>query len=173
MNTVKIYGFRYSVTGVFGYDYYSDGKKVCTATSMVMPSPPVRINGFDKSLYSEFDQEKTIDEGVSRIVYDERAHELFRVIYRDYGEYEILMNRSGFSFNVCCGGRTLCFYSEREIITLLQKIPKKIFSMRFPFVKDPDYADSVDAFYTAEFLPDTDKDVMMAILSFPMLRFFM
>ena len=66
---MELIGFQYSSTGVFGYTFYRNGNKICTVSSLVVPSPTVHIHGLDRDWMSPFDQESTIFPGLTRYVY--------------------------------------------------------------------------------------------------------
>ena len=43
--TAIITGYRFSATGVFGYVFYQKQEKLCSVSSIVVPSPPLTITG--------------------------------------------------------------------------------------------------------------------------------
>ena len=80
---MKIMGYRISATGVLWYEFYENHKLICTANSIIVPSPPVRISGYGYEWNSEFDQESTIIPGLTRYVLDHKTkEEVFRIIFK-------------------------------------------------------------------------------------------
>ena len=67
--TERITGYRYAATGVFGYEFYRGSDKVCTLSSLVVPSPKVLINGYGKSWESEL-AGRAAPAGFTKYVYD-------------------------------------------------------------------------------------------------------
>ncbi len=70
----SIIGFKYSATGVFGYVFYDGKNKICSVSSLVVPSPPVTMNGDNLRWISEFDLDSTIIPGQTRYIEDADSH---------------------------------------------------------------------------------------------------
>ena len=50
---MTIYGYRYSVTGAFGYEFYEQGRRVCAVSELVVPDAQVHMSGWGLSWLSD------------------------------------------------------------------------------------------------------------------------
>ena len=85
----KIIGYRYDATGFFGYDFYKENEKRCSASSLVVPSSSVMMFGFGNKWKSEFEN-CTIVLGLTRYVYGcSIGRRIYKIVYRENGKCEI------------------------------------------------------------------------------------
>ena len=82
INEEEFIGFRYSITGGMGYEFYMNKKRICIA-SCVIPSSTVDIFGVEDHWRCEIDMQDTLFPGKTRYVKDvETGEEVFKLIYR-------------------------------------------------------------------------------------------
>lgn len=164
---MELIGFRWSVTGAFGYDFYQNGRRLCTVSSLVAPSAPVQIRGFGGEWVSPFDADSTRFPGLTRAVY--RAgpdREECRLVYRGEG-YELQSGADVCQIHVR-DGAVLLYAGQTRLVTLTRLSRPQ--AAVVPVPKGAQF-DDMEAYYAvsaADGLPDA---VLMAALAFPMLRF--
>lgn len=157
-------GYRIDQTGILGYEFRSkEGKVVCSVLSSVIPSPPVRINGFGMTLCSEFDSESTIYTGLTRFVTDANAvseQPYSKLVYLGGSQYMI---NDGILVN--CGPEVDTFSRwGRKIAQIVRCISRD------------DVLYGVDStvgepYFEACFAENISTEEKNLILAFPMLRF--
>lgn len=155
-------GYRFEATGVYGCRFYKNGDIICSVSSAVMPSAPVLISGNGIKWRSDFG-DSTIVPGISRIVIDDsNGKEVFRIVYRGTGEYEI-----NESVKVRCGAGEYAFYRDGSVIANIDRINDKPNDLQ----KMPDtYYDYEPCFeVTAD--NGIQVELLTVILAFPMLQF--
>lgn len=156
----KIIGYRYDATGVFGYVFYKEKRKLCSVSSMVVPSPAVMMFGFDKTWKSEFEN-CTIVPGLSRYVYDcSTGKRIYKIVYKENGKYEI--NHSIIAY---CNAERYAFYYDNQLIAYMSKVTET--SDFIPQSAEYD----VEPYFDVFALNGLDDNLLMLILSFPMLQF--
>lgn len=157
----RIIGYQYFATGVGGYEFYCDKRNICTVSSIVVPSPPVQINGYGMTWKSDFDEESTLVPGLTRYVHDSASHALVAgVVYRDCGEYEIDK-----SVTVHCGDGAYSFFRNHEKIAQINPYKGGI-----PWMPMPTQFD-YKPYFEVNFDAGIDDEMKLLILSFPMLKF--
>ena len=87
-----IKGYRYSVTGATGYDFYDpEDNHVCGSSYLSLPFSSVNLGGWRLSWESQFDLQTTIVPGIARtVVESEKGKLVASIVYRDAGIYDIL-----------------------------------------------------------------------------------
>ena len=82
--------YRLSATGIWRYEFCLNGEKYGSASSILSPSEPVRIEGPDFQWYSRFDIDTDIIPGTSRRVMDNRnGEEVYRIVWWKPDLYEV------------------------------------------------------------------------------------
>ena len=164
---MKLIGFQYSATGVFGYSFYRDGNKICSVSSLVVPSSTVHIHGSDRDWMSPFDQDSTIFPGLTRYVYrTDSGQEECRIVYMvDWYEIRIGMDVYRASEN---DGEYI-FSADGQQIAVITKISRQEAEKISVPQDEPNY--DVTAYYRVDAVGGIPENALMAILSFPMVRF--
>ena len=86
----NIIGFRYEATGVFGYEFYNDREKLCSVSSLVVPSPTVMISGYGQEWEFEYRRGESVFPGTARNVYDIKTNRRIAIVaYKDSEKYVI------------------------------------------------------------------------------------
>lgn len=164
---MKINGYRYSATGVFGYEFYQNKSKICTQSGTVMPSSLVRITGFGREWYSEFDMESTIVPGLARhIVYAGTNERVYKIVFRESGKFDIFIGNE--CIHVCIADDSYAFiYNENQIATISSV--GKTENLQECMPTSIQY--EIDSYFDVECAQGIREDILLAILSFPILRF--
>lgn len=148
--TEKVTGYRYSVTGSFGYDYYSGNEKIYSISSLVMPNSSVNVYGNNSEWVSDF-EECTICPGLSREVRDKNSDCLIaKIVYKDMGEYEI-----NDEVYVYCGTDEYSFVRNEELIAKISSL--KIESRNKP----DDLTEDHEVYYQAELSYELETEFRM------------
>lgn len=160
----QVIGWRYSSTGVWSYEFYCGSNKLCTVSSLVIPSPPVGISGCGMTWESPFDKDSTIFSGQKRYIYDKVTREKVAVLtYMEHGRYTI----NG-SVSVHCDGDGHRFYSDDGMIARLVRY-------RGEDIQPPDkaklYHYDYEPYYEGSYRRDMSDALKLLIFSFPLLRF--
>lgn len=154
-------GYKYSATGIFGYAFFHDKIRMCTVTSIVVPSPPVLIEGYGMRWRSDFDAEATIFPGLTRYVRDDSdGAQVARLVYRDRWEYEI----NG-SVTARCGGGSYSFSRSGKIAAQISRYKEG--NVWVPESVEHDY----EPYFEVLFTDEIDDGMKLLVSSFPMLRF--
>ena len=162
-NQRKFIGYRFVATGVFSYEFYEDEAKVCAVSSVVIPSPPVRISGLGLNWRSDFDQYSTIFPGLTRKVIDEANGEtVFSLTYDSSNEYTL-----NESVSVFCYHEVYKFYLDGKVIATVKKFDGDTKDLKMPTKQFYDCTPYFDV--TAD--SGIDNETLAGILSFPMLKF--
>lgn len=162
--TIRVTGYRYCATGIWGYDFYREQEKLCTVSGLVIPSPPVRICGFEREWYSEFDEESTIVPGLTRYVFDSKtSREVARIIYKNAGKYEVLISQN--HINVYIVEDEYGFYRNGHIIASIKRIHEN--NNLIPPMSDFD----IEPYFSIFLAKQIELEIIMVILAFPMLQF--
>ena len=110
---IRLIGYRFDATGVFGYSYYTTTDKVCSVSTIVAPSAPVMIHGRSTTWRSDFDKNCTICPGLTRSITDELSGiQIFRIVYKDRGEYEINDSITAY----CFAGNYTFYWDAKAIV---------------------------------------------------------
>lgn len=161
--TETMLGYRIDRTGIFGYEYRSQGKLICSVFSSVIPSPPVRISGFGMRLFSEFDAESTIYPGLTRFVTDANAapgQPHSRIVYMGGSQYMI----TGSILVTCSVGMDTFSRRSRKIAQIVRCYDHN----------DPLHGSESpegELYFEASIAEGISADEKNLILAFPMLRF--
>ncbi len=156
----KIIGYRYNATGVFGYVFYKEKRKLCSVSSVVVPSPPVMMFGFGNKWKSEFEN-CTIVPGITRYVYDcNTGRRIYKIVYRENGKYEI--NNSVIAY---CNAERYAFFCDNQLIAQISKATEKC-----DFVPQSTEYD-IEPYFDVFAQNGIDENLLMLIFSFPMLQF--
>lgn len=163
---MNIIGRCYSATGVFGYEFFNENELFCAVSSLSMPSPPVLIHGCGCEWYSEFDTDIMIVSGLTRYVVDDKSkEEVFKIVYKDTNLYDIIFADIRITVHIE-NGSYIFLLDETEIVRL-EKTEET-------YVKDSNVWQqyySSDSFYLAVISGSMRTECILAMLSFPMLRF--
>ena len=155
-----IIGYRYSVTGIFGYDYYEGNNKICGISSIVMPNSSVSIYGNGNRWASDF-EDCTIYPGLLREVRDANTDcQIAKIVYKDTGEYEI-----NDTVYVYCGNDKYSFVRNEELIAKITRRNTE------PQIMPDDLTEDHEIYFQAELYSELEAELKMLLLSFPMLRF--
>lgn len=164
---MEVIGFRFAATGVFGYDFYQNGCRLCAVSSLVVPSPTVNIQGFGGAWQSPFDADSTLFPGLTRFVYRAgSAREACRLVYRGEG-YDLHCGTDVYSVHMRDGAYAV--YAGAKKIADVARLTRPQ-AAGVPVPPDMPYDDG-EAYYAAGIAEGLPDDVMMAVLAFPMLRF--
>lgn len=164
---MELIGFCWSVTGAFGYDFYQNGRRLCTVSSLVVPSAPVRIRGFGGEWLSPFDADSTLFPGLARTVYRAGSEQAeCRLVYRGEG-YELLCGAAVYQIHARDGAVVFCA-GGRQIAALTRLSRPR--AAGIPTPKDASF-DGMEAYYTVKAADGLPPAVLTAVLAFPMLRF--
>ena len=158
----KIIGYRYEVTGVFGYKFFSSGNYICTVSSSVLPSPPVIISDADITRRSNFDSHSTIFPGLTRTVNDDiTGVQTNKIVYKGKGQYEI-----DDSVSVEYSEDKYTFYIDGKVAAIIRKIDDKS-----GYDLLPNNASDTEPYFDIVSSNDLDKKLLIVVLAFPMLAF--
>ena len=157
----NIIGFRYEATGVFGYEFYRDKEKLCAVSSMVVPSPPVTISGYGRTLECEGARIAPVLPGTTRCIYDyESKRKVATVAYKDFENYVI----NNF-YNVRCDSQGYKVICQGEVIVEIKR-----FEGKPSWYPDSLYYD-YEAYFEVSMSRDLDNVNKMLVMAFPMIRF--
>lgn len=155
-------GYKYSVTGSFGYSFLHGNSKIVTVSSLVIPEPPIRILGngivWESPCFND-----TIFPGISRYVFDEKAgHAVCKITYIKRGQYKL----NDFVIAYCGLEETVFCRNDQQIARITLCHEKKL---PIPASLDPylDWQPSYEVFVSE----NVDNELLMVICAFPMLRF--
>lgn len=164
---MEMIGFRYSVTGAFGVDFYQNGRRLCAVSSLVAPSAPVHIRGLGGEWMSPFDADSTLFPGQTRHVYRAGSdREECHLVYRGEG-YELQSGADVYQIHVR-EGAVLLYAGQTRLVTLTRLSRAQAAGMPVP--RDAQF-DDMEAYYAVEAADGVPDAVLMAALAFPMLRF--
>ena len=163
----QIIAYRLTATGIWQYDYYHQNcAKIATASGIVRPDSMVRITGRSVNWHSGFNIDTTIIPGISRRVKDSyTGQDVYRIIYCEPGFYRMIGN----NFNILVERRDsrYLFGNQGEpVMAMTERIDKwfwKPMSREMtvePYSKTTVYENRVT------------EEMLLAILTFPMLRFY-
>lgn len=154
------FGYRFSVTGLFGYEYYNNHGRVCAVGSLVISNPPLSMHGWDLSWRTNFDRDITIVPGQRLPIIENKSE-------RNVAE---IITKSFSSYSLCCKSeevivteekRTLVFRREGiPVATCRRAKPNEASTIDL-------YGESVNACYAVELLSDVSNELKLLIFSFP------
>lgn len=162
---MNITGCRRSATGVFGYEYYENNQLLCSLNSLVLPDPPVYIRGMGLELVSEFDRDMTIVPGSRRAVTDRWTGEtLFHLVYRNRGQFDILFSSDHVIRVFAADDLYLFRFGPGQVAEMARLTDSRAAAaMECP----PD----LEPYFRALLPEQLEPEEILAILSFPMLKF--
>lgn len=164
---MEMIGFRYSVTGAFGYDFYRNDRRLCAVSSLVVPSAPVHIRGLGGEWASPFDADSTLFPGLTRTVYRAGSEqEECRLVYRGE-EYELPCDADVYQIHMQ-DGAVLLYAGQTRLVTLTRLSREQAAGISVP--RDAQF-DDMEAYYAVEAADGLPPAALMAALAFPMLRF--
>ena len=165
---MKLNGYRFSATGVFGYDFYDAQKELCTVSGILAPSMPVTIRGRGCAWNSSLDHGTAVSPGTARAVWDsETKATVCQVVFAGAGRYELLFDDAHVSVHIESSG--YAFFSGDEKIAEIRRthpipmiVPKRSeqFDTHLHFRADvPDPTNPAN------------ERIVLILLAFPLLRF--
>lgn len=162
---MKLTGYHYSVTGASGYPFYEDQIERCVINRFALPTFPVAIHGFGHEWISEFDPKDTVVPGMVRRVADNKSGEtVCQIIFAGVDRYEILLNDERVAVHI--NGGSYAFFSGEAIVARIESareipadVPEKL--------RDYD----CELVCRATLSEPMKPELVLAILSFPLLRF--
>ena len=162
---MKIMGYHYGATGAWGYAFYEEQKKICTLSSIVVPSPPVLLQGFGHEWYSKLDQAGTVAPGLTRSISDHKSKEnIYKIIYQNSGQYDIVFSDDHMAVHI--GNDHYAFFSGDTEVAQIEKVCET--PIEVP--QELQYYDT-ELHFLANVSDQIKPEHMLAILSFPVLRF--
>lgn len=160
----RVVGYRYSTTGFSSCEFYCGNSKLCSVSSLVIPSPPIGISGCGMTWESPFDADSTIFSGLTRYIYDKITKERVAVLtYMDRGRYTI----NG-SVLVRCNGDGYSFFSDDEMIARIVRYRGEDIQMPTKIML---YSSDFELYYEGGYRKDISDALKLLICSFPLLRF--
>lgn len=164
-NIIRISGFKCSATGVFFHAFYRKQQEIGSVSGIVSPKNPVNISGFGQQWSSEH-EDCTIVPGMTRYVYESGTnHIVFKLRYNGKGEYDIFFEKSEQYINVYADIEEICFFQNKRKIAII----KKVSNMDGWRPDMPEY--NVEPILDVVSVEEVEPKVLLAILSFTMLRF--
>jgi len=159
MNDKRIIGFRYEATGVFGYAFYSNTEKLCSVSSLVVPSPPVMIDGYGRIWESNIMESATYP-GVTRYIMDrESKKQVAKIEYKEAG-YFVINNM----VIAKCEPEKYVFIRTGDTIAEIIR-----FEGRADWMPDNSYMD-YKAYFEVTMNCELDEEWKLLIMAFPMLK---
>lgn len=159
----KIVAFRMTATGVWGYRFYCGDQLIGTISSPVGPTSTVRVEAAGIAWYSTFHMDNTIVPGISRRVKDNRnGKEVYRIIYCQPQFYRMM--KDGESLLVERRNETYLFGNQgMPVLAMTERIES------WPWIPGNGYEPYL---LTTLYEGNVTESLLMAILSFPALRFY-
>lgn len=162
---IEIMGYEYSATGIYGYEFYENETKICTISSLVIPSLPVTMQGMHCQWESIFPMEQAIVSGTTRPIVDTKTQtEVGKIIYKTKERFEICLKEMNISVYIqndaylfSIDGKEIA--SIEKSVETCKRIPE---GLRFYDIQSHCYV---------RFLQELSVEGMMAVLAFPMLIF--
>lgn len=156
-----IEGYKADLTGTREYDFYLNGKLICSQISLLAPSGFVTVRWDGKDYVSKYDMELSVAPGVSRSVRERRTQdEAWRIIYESMGHYSILIGKERIKAKIG-EGQTDYYLGSRKIASMVRCSPSLA-----------GYAgNDRHLYFRAEISDDTSYEMIPAILTLPLLRF--
>ena len=158
---IRVIGYRYDATGVFGYEFYEDMKQICTVSGLVVPSPTIMISGFGRNWKSEFDVDSTLFPGLTRTILDDATNKEVGALTYDGNKSYRLCN----SVKVSCTTECYSFYDNEGLVAQTTKFQDE--EIWLPQALGFDY----EVYFNTVFNRDINDETKMLIVSFPVLRF--
>ncbi len=161
-NYDKYIGFRYSMTGVFGYVYYTlDKQKICTVSGVVVPSAPILIRSGNICLKREF-QKGGFGSSGKWFIANENTGETVATISRENDEEYVIND----SIKVLVSKNGYSFYAGSERIAMIRG--NKGYAPFFPEDILPYYDDCYEPYYDVDVISGSvDPILKMLIFAFP------
>ena len=159
----QIVAFRLTATGVWGYRFYYGDQLIGTISSLVGPTSTVRVEAPGIAWYSTFHMDNTIVPGISRRVKDNRnGEDVYRIIYCQPEFYRMM--KDGESLLVERRNGAYLFGKQGMPVLAMTERTES-----WPWMPGPGY----EPYLLTTLYEDNVTDrLLMAILSFPALRFY-
>ena len=155
---VKMIGYRYSETGIWGYYFLKDKVEFCSISSIISPTYNAMICCNNKKWDSTMERE-TIFPGLTRYINDAKGKIIHSVIYRNTGIYQIDSLTT-----VYCDETHYKFYCDNKLVAEIKRYIGENTSMKVSgFLAKP--------FFEVTFEKEIKEDLLILICSFPVLRF--
>jgi len=164
---MNLTGYRYSVTGAFGYHFYKDDTEVCSAEGLVIPSAPIIITTPFGEYISKFDMFTTIVPGLTRYVEVKGSgEEAWRIIYRDLESthFEIICKHGVIMANIQ-DGEYLFFIAGKQVAVI-----RGLQGSGTVVVKN---GLELEPFFDVDISDELAEEYWGPVVSFPQLRFAM
>ena len=159
---MELIGWRFSVTGAFGYEYCRDGCRLCTVSSLVVPQPAVCIRGFGQNWLSPFAPGPLRPGWTRAALRADTGREAARLAYGPAG-YTLCIGT-----NVCRAvqdGETYRFFAGARQAAVLTRLPPAARAAVPPPALYPD----AEAYFKADAAQDLPAEALLLMLAFPML----
>ena len=162
-NKTSLIGYRYDTTGVFGYEFYRGDVKICSVSSLVVPSPPVMIHGNGVDWISD-SKMGTILPGLACTVVDQsNGKQVFKMVYVGAGQFRI-----NDLISVFCGDGKYTFYSDQTVIAIISRVnPQNKYPAK-PLNADNGF--DYEPYFEINICSEMENELMIFILAFPMLK---
>lgn len=159
----QIVAFRLTATGVWGYRFYDGKMLIGTISSLVGLTSTVRVEAAGFEWYSTFHMDNTIIPGISRRVKDNRnGEDVYRIIYCQPEFYRLMKNSEGLLVERR-NGAYLFGNQGMPVLAMTERIES------WPWTPGADYEPYL---LTTVYEDNVTEELLMAILSFPALRFY-
>jgi len=159
---MTMYGYQYSITGSFGYEYFAGNQKVCYTSEQIVPRAPVRINGFGHRWISDFDREITHIPGQKLTISDQDTGKpVASLVFNDF-----------FVTELKCGKETVTAIESLSGFEFRRGRRRIAISKRYPKGAQPRelYGTKAPAYFAVDFLENLSREMVLFILALPGLK---
>ena len=157
-----LYGYKYSATGIFGYEYYDSGNQICTIGNLVIPNTPTFMFGWKLSWQTGFDRDITIVPGQRLPIINQESKEK---------EAEII-TESFKTYRLSCKAEMVTVVEETGRLVFMNDGIQIAVCRRAGLNEAPSielYGEVVEARYAVELDSNISKELKLLILAFPSL----
>lgn len=158
----RFIGYCFQATGVSGCVFYTGSNKICSVSRLVAPSESVMIHGNGVSWRSDFENGTSCPGSARNIVDGSDGRQLFRIVYKGTGEYEI-----NDSILVYCNTEKYTIYCGEKVIAKIKRTSGR--SDGFPVPSDTYY--DYEPYFDIIAVDGMITELLMVILAFPILKF--
>lgn len=154
------FGYRFSVTGVFGCEYFDNHGRICAVESLVIPNPPLSMHGWDLSWRTDFDRDVTIVPG-QRLPIKENDSE------RNVAE---IITKSFSSYSLTCKSEEVIVTEEKNTLVFRKDGLSVATCRRAKPNEAPNidlYGESTKVCYVVELALNVSNELKLLIFSFP------
>ena len=159
-----VLSFRMTGTGIWGYRFYQQNNLIGSTTGTVASSSVARIEAPGISWYSPFNVDTIIISGVSRQVKDNQTgDEVYRIVYLQPGYYRMMNMQNGLTVE---RRNDMYLFGEpgMPVLAMTERIHECSWI--------PPEANLEPFFKTTVFEEAIPDRLLLAVLSFPALRFY-